>query len=166
MFDPATPPVDLQTLQRSLRDTEAQIQKLEGEKANLLKRIEALMLFNEGDTKTVEERFELWLKYGVKKDYPWIQHIESKAGVDLLEYDVFIISWNIYWSKCQTITIDRISEKIREMIETLQAPDKEFTNSGLEDRQDLIDQNVTIETCHEWMAELMRLNFGSCVMDW
>ena len=157
MSDSATEPVDLQTLQRYLRDTEAQIQNLEGEKAELLKRIEALMLYNDGDTKTVEERFKLWLKHGVKDDDRWITNIESKSGLDLLEYDVFI-----YWSRHQTVTIDRVSEKIYEILEEVKNP----TESVYGISAKVKTHNVTIETCHEWMEELMRINFGSCVMDW
>ena len=157
MSDPATPPVDLQTLQRYLRDTEVQIQNLEGEKADLLKRIEAIMLYNDGDTKTVEERFELWLKYGMKKDYGWIQHIESKSGLNLLEYDVFI-----YWSKHQTIPINRVSDKLYEILEEIENP----TDSVYGISAKVKTHEVTMDTVHEWMEELMRLNFGSCIMDW
>lgn len=157
MSDPATEPVDVETLQRSLRDTEAQIQNLEGEKADLLKRIEAIMLYNDGDTKTVEERFELWLKYGVKKGDCWITNIESKSGLNLLEYDVFI-----YWSRHQTITIDRVADKLYEILEEVKNP----TESVYGISAKVKTHEVTMDTVHEWMEELMRLNFGSCVMDW
>jgi hypothetical protein len=153
--------VDVETLRIYLRDTETQIEELQSEKADLLKRIAALMLPSTDATQTVDERFKLWLEYGVKKDYPWIQNIESKAGVDLLEYEIFI-----YWSRNQTITIDRVSEKIREMLEVLASSDPDIGFSKYSLSEKMKRHDVTIETIHEWMEELMRLNFGSCIMDW
>lgn len=150
---------EIAAIESELEGLEASIKNLSGLKTVLLKRLETIALSG-AETLPVEERFKLWYKYGVKKDYRWISNIESKTGIDLFEHDVFI-----YWSKNETIDTHRVYDKIFEFVHFLSLPEIEQKKDLFQSRK-LERQNVTLQTCHEWMEEVMRLNFGSCRMDW
>lgn len=143
--------VDVETLRRYLRDTETKIEELQREKADLLKRIAALTLSSTDATQTVDERFKLWLEYGVKDEYRFVERVRTTSGKELIQC--------LFPDKQRYQRID-----IESLVEILDWLQEDLTNSVT--YCFIKKHQITLNDISEWKEELMRLNFGSSQLDW
>jgi hypothetical protein len=92
------------------------------------------------------ERFKAFIKYAQKKKYISVVHVKTKSGRDLWGPDGFFDP-----NRYQVWTIKEISEIFLEC---------------LSDPEELDNHYGTETEIHEWMEELIRLNFESMIYDW
>jgi hypothetical protein len=100
---------------------------------------------------STEQKFEMWLKLGgPKKDYPYVEHIVSSSGKELLMYDTA----PLYPERRETITIERIADCLTELLE-------EAREEGGEAWGGIVEQDV-----FDWMESLIELELKSIRYDW
>jgi tRNA U34 5-carboxymethylaminomethyl modifying enzyme MnmG/GidA len=107
------------------------------------------------ESHSVEERFEFWYQNAAKQDHSWIRHVYTRNKKELFGYDAFI-----HCEKYQTIDIEEVYERLAEEIEAIKQ-DEEKGCEGI-----LASANCDLEDIHDWMEELMKINFGSMTYDW
>lgn len=141
---------EIASIEAELETIEASIKTLSESKMVLLKRLETIALSGT-ETSSIDERFNRWCEYSIKRDYSFIKRINTTSGNDLIQC-LFLDK-----QRHQIISI----ESIEEIFEWLQEDLESGTSNFL-----IKKHQLTLSDLSEWKEELMKLNFGSCVMDW
>lgn len=136
-----------------MSDNLSKLAELEKEQKNIQKKIKALkrkisLEYATDSALSTKERFELWIKYGVKKDYDML-HIKSKSGLDMMQTIFFP-------DKHETFEIDIIEEVLLFILEE--------TSKSPDDRQ--YNERITEQDIFDWMVELMEKEVGSISWSW
>lgn len=134
----------IKSLEKQIAERQNKLAKLKKEKLESLLGQESL---------SIEERFNVWLNNaGPQKEYSWIQHIETRNGRDLLEYDDVMD-----WQRRELMTINRLAENLNDFFHNL---------NNLSEDPWFLKKKLTKEDIEDWMLKLMELEFKSCYMDW
>ena len=141
---------EIASIEAELETIEASIKTLSESKTVLLKRLETIALSGTEAT-SIDERFNRWCEYSIKKDYCFIQRINTTSGKDLIKC--------LFPDKQRHQVVSL--ESIQEIFEWLQEDLESETSNFLVKKH-----QITLSDLFEWKEELMKFNFGSCVMDW
>jgi hypothetical protein len=147
------------TREERIIDLDAQIRKLQGVIGTLTEErntIQIELLDEEiASTTDIEKQFFAWAKSPAPKvDNPWIVHVEASSGRELFQYDGGFIDCQ----RRETKTIDEVVDYFEDALDDLKdlGDDEEPSEWSRYTRNDI----------HDWMRELIKINFGSMIYDW
>lgn len=136
-----------------MSDLKTKLKELENQITELKKQTHQAYL---EDTRDIETVFFEWADSSCQTfTQSWILHIRSTSGIDLIEK----YNDSRWIERHQTINLEMLSEYIRELLGK--------GSEDIEDYEDSLEENnLTREDVHDWMKELLKMNFLSFKYDW